>query len=157
MPRKLVGGRHARTRPVVIYLDTSVLGALFFREPTAPAILAHLETVDKEELCVSAWNLAEMASVGALKERTRNIDAAGRAAGLAAFNRFVSDSLHLAEVESGDFRVAVLLLDTPALALRAGDALYLAIVRRLRASLATLDTRQSIAANHCGIPVFPVS
>jgi predicted nucleic acid-binding protein len=29
----------------VIYLDTSVLGALFFREPTAPAILARLETV----------------------------------------------------------------------------------------------------------------
>lgn len=141
----------------MIYLDTSVLGALFFREPTAPAILAHLETVDKDDLCVSAWNLAEMASVGAIKERTRNIDAAGRAAALAAFNRFVSDSLILAEVEPGDFRFAVVLLDMPALALRAGDALHLAIARRMRASFATLDTRQSIAANGCGIPVFPVS
>jgi uncharacterized protein len=77
----------------VIYLDTSVLGALFFREPTAPAILARLETVSKDDLCVSAWNLAEMASVAAIKKRTGSIDAAGRAVGLTAFNRFVSDSL----------------------------------------------------------------
>jgi uncharacterized protein len=110
----------------VIYLDTSVLGALFFREPTAPAILARLETVGKDDLCVSAWNLAEMASVGAIKERTGSIDAADRAAGLAAFNRFVSDSLRLAEVEPGDFRAAIVLLDRPALALRAGDVLHLA-------------------------------
>jgi predicted nucleic acid-binding protein len=141
----------------VIYLDTLVLGALFFREPIAPAILARLETVDKGDLCVSAWNLAEMVSVGAIKERTGSIDVAGRAAGLAAINRFVSDSLRLAEVEPGDFRVAVVLLDTPAFALRAGDVLHLAIVRRLRASLATLDAHQSIAANHYGIPVFRVS
>jgi predicted nucleic acid-binding protein len=141
----------------VIYLDTSVLGALFFREPTAPAILARLETVGKDDLCVSAWNLAEMASVGAIKERTGSIDAAVRAAGLTAFNRFVSDSLRLAEVEPGDFRAAIVLLDTPALALRAGDVLHLAIVRRLRANLAALDARQSMATNHYGIPVFRVS
>ena len=77
----------------MIYLDTSVLGALFFREPTASAILARLETVGKDDLCVSAWNLTEMASVGAIKERTGSIDAADRAVGLTAFNRFVSDSL----------------------------------------------------------------
>jgi uncharacterized protein len=87
----------------VIYLDTSVLGALFFREPTAPAILAHLETVGKDDLCVSAWNLAEMASVGAIKECTGGIDTAGRAARLAAFNRFVSDSLRLARGRAGGF------------------------------------------------------
>lgn len=141
----------------MIYLDTSVLGALFFREPTAPDILARLETLDKGDLCISAWNLAEVASVGAIKERTGSIDAAGRAAGRAACNRFVSDSLMLAEVESGDFRVAAVLLDTPVVALRAGDALHLAIARRLRASLATLDRRQAIAANHYHIPVFPMS
>jgi len=98
-----------------------------------------------------------MASVGAIKKRTGGIDAADRAAGLAAFNRFVSDSLKLAEVEPGDFRAAIVLLDIPVLALCASDALHLAIVRRLRASLATLDARQSMAANHYGIPVFRVS
>jgi hypothetical protein len=98
-----------------------------------------------------------MASVGAIKERTGSIDMSSRTAGLAAFNRFVSDSLRLAKVELGDFRAAIVLLDTPALALCAGDALHLAIVRCLRASLATLDARQSMAANHYGIPVFRVS
>lgn len=140
----------------MIYLDTSVLGALFFREPTAPAVLTRLETTEKDELCVSAWTLAEMASVGAIKERTGNIDAAERMAGLAAFSRFVSDRLVLAEVDPGDFRTAGVLLDTPALALRAGDALHLAIARRLRVGLATLDQRQASAAQHYGIPVFPL-
>lgn len=58
---------------------------------------------------------------------------------------------------AGGFRAAIVLLDTPALALRAGDVLHLAIVRRLRANLAALDARQSMAANHYGIPVFRVS
>jgi predicted nucleic acid-binding protein len=141
----------------VIYLDTSVLGALFFREPTAPAILERLETTGKGELCVSAWTLAEMASAGAIKERTGSIDAAGRMAGLAAFNRFVSDSLALVEVEPGDFRTAAVLLDAPVLALRAGDALHLAVARRLRVGLATLDARQAMVAGHYGIPLFPVA
>lgn len=140
----------------MIYLDTSVLGALFFREPTAPAVLARLETTEKDELCVSAWTLAEMASVGAIKERTGNIDAAARMASMAAFSRFVSDRLILTEVDPGDFRTAAVLLDAPALALRAGDALHLAIARRLRTGLATLDQRQASAAQHYGIPVFPL-
>lgn len=140
----------------MIYLDTSTLGALFFREPSATAVLSRLESVDDGGLCVSAWTLAEMASVGAIKERTGSIDPAGRMEGLAAFNRFVSDSVILVEVEPGDFRTAAVLLDTPALAVRAGDALHLAITRRLRASLATLDARQALAARYYGMEVFPV-
>ena len=141
----------------MIYLDTSTLGCLFFREPAASTVLARLESVDDGNLCISAWTLAEMASVGAIKERTGNIDAAGRMEGLAAFNRFVSDFLTLAEVDSADFRTAAVLLDAPALALRAGDALHLAIARRIRASLATLDARQALAATHYGIPIVSVS
>lgn len=140
----------------MIYLDTSVLGALFFREPSATTVLARLESVGGDDLAVSAWSLVEMASVGAIKERTGSIDAVSRTEGLAAFNQFVSDTLTLIEVESGDFRTATVLMDTPALALRAGDALHLAIVRRLRSRIATLDVRQAVAANHYGIAVFPI-
>lgn len=140
----------------MIYLDTSVLGALFFREPSASAILGALETAGGEELSVSAWTLAEMASVAAIKERTGQIGAQERAAGLAAFDRFVSDSLKLVEVDPGDFRAAAVLLNAPALVLRAGDALHLAIARRLRAGLATLDQRQASSAGYYGIPVLPL-
>ncbi|MBS4097568.1 MAG: type II toxin-antitoxin system VapC family toxin [Sulfuricella sp.] len=141
----------------MIYLDTSVLGALFFREPSAPTILSRLESAPGTALVISAWTLAEMASVGAIKERTGQIGAQDRAAGLAAFQRFVADTLNLVEVEPGDFRTAAPLLDLPTTTLRAADALHLSIAHRLRADLATLDRRQGMAANHYGIGLFPLS
>lgn len=141
----------------MIYLDTSVLGALFFREPSAPEILSRLESVSATPLVISAWTLAEMASVGAIKERTGQIGALDRAASLAAFQRFVSDTLNLVEVDPGDFRTAATLLNLPATTLRAADALHLAIAHRLRADLATLDRRQETAASHYGISLFPVT
>ncbi len=138
----------------MIYLDTSVLGALFFREPGALELVARLEATG-ESFAVSAWTLAEMASVGAIKERTGQTSPSERAAALAAFHRFVADSTLLSEVDPGDYRTAAVLLDAPALALRAGDALHLAVVRRLRAALFTLDRRQADAARHYGIPLQP--
>ncbi|WP_255210733.1 type II toxin-antitoxin system VapC family toxin [Methylogaea oryzae] len=80
-----------------------------------------------------------------------------RAEGLAAFHRFVAGALTLIEVEPTDFRTAAVLLDTPHLALRAGDALHLAVARRWRAALATLDVRQSQAAEHYGLELFPLT
>lgn len=138
---------------MAIYLDTSLLGAWFFREPEAERWIAPLEAA-RDMLAVSAWTLAEMASVGAIKERTGLIDAQERAEALAAFHRFVSDTLTLVEVDPGDFRTAAVLLDAPALSLRAGDALHLAIARRLRARFYTLDRRQADAARHYGIPLL---
>lgn len=140
----------------MIYLDTSVLGALFFRQPSAPEILASLESARETRFLVSAWTLTEMASVAAIKERTGQIGAPDRAAGLAAFQRFVTDSLTLVEVDPGDFRTAVTLLDLSTTALRAADALHLAVARRSRAKLATLDRRQGEAAGQFGIDLFPV-
>ncbi|MBS3935540.1 MAG: type II toxin-antitoxin system VapC family toxin [Sulfuritalea sp.] len=137
----------------MIYLDTSVLGALFFREPNAVELLTRLETA-KDAFAVSAWTLTEMAGVGALKERTGQTSSSGRAAALAAFHRFVADSATQFETDPGDYRTAAVLLDAPSLALRAGDALHLAITRRLRASLFTLDRRQADAARHYGITLF---
>ena len=60
----------------------------------------------KISLYFSSWTLAEMASVGAIRERTGHIDAAGLGVGLAALYRFVSDSLTLSEVEPTDRRRA---------------------------------------------------
>lgn len=144
-------------RRKVVYLDTSVLGALFFKEPAAPEILTHLESAPESTLAISAWTLTEMASVGAIKERTGQIGAQDRVASLAAFQRFVTDTLNLVEVEPGDFRTAATLLDLPSTALRAPDALHLAIAHRMCADLATLDRRQGMAANHYGIGLFPVA
>ncbi len=137
----------------MIYLDTSVLGALFFREPGAVELVSRLETAN-DVLAVSAWTLTEMASVASIKERTGQTTASGRAAALAAFHRFVAESMTLTEIDPADFRTAAVLLDAPSLTLRAGDALHLAIARRLRAGLLTLDRRQANAAQHYGVPLY---
>lgn len=129
----------------MIYLDTSVLGALFFREPGAARLLGRLEPLHREGLLVSAWTLTEMASVGGIKQRTGAIDAATRQQALAHFQRFVSAELRTVEIEPVDFRSAAVFIEAPP-ALRAGDALHLAIAHRLGARLASLDRRLNEAA-----------
>jgi uncharacterized protein len=140
----------------VIYLDTSVLGAIFFREANAAELLTRLEQVRHRKLMISAWTLTEMASVGGIKVRTGAIDAARRQQALANFQRFASAHLGLAEIEPADFRAAAVFIDNP-LALRAGDALHLAVVRRLNASMATLDYRLYAAADALGIVRIPMA
>lgn len=137
----------------MIYLDTSVLGAIFFREPGAIQVLDRIEAARKEGLMISAWTLTEMASAAAIKERTGVIDSAARQLALAAFQRFASGQLVLTEIDPGDFRTAATLLDAPG-NLRSGDALHLAVARRMRTGLATLDQRQRLAATRNGITVL---
>lgn len=138
----------------MIYLDTSVLGAVFFREPNAATVLDHVKTASASGLVISAWTLTEMASVGAIKERTGTIDHPTRRQALAKFGRFVSSSLLVTEIEPTDFRVAATMIAGPG-ALRAGDALHLAVARRLDSDLATLDRRLAKAAPLYGIDLMP--
>lgn len=136
----------------MIYLDTSVLGAIFFREPGSAEVLNRLMAASRDGLTASAWLLTEMASVGGIKERTGIIDSDLRRAAMAHFQRFVSARVRIVEVDPGDFRTAALLLESP-YPLRAGDALHLALARRLKARLGSLDRRQIIAAEGLGIAV----
>ncbi|MCK0506881.1 type II toxin-antitoxin system VapC family toxin [Aromatoleum anaerobium] len=139
----------------MIYLDTSVLGAVFFRETRAADLVSRLESMRKERLMISAWTLTEMASVGGIKQRTGAVDGAMRQAALANFQRFASTHLGTVEIEPADFRTAAVLIETPA-ALRAGDALHLAVARRLQARIATLDQRLRQAADTLGLLCIPL-
>jgi predicted nucleic acid-binding protein len=139
----------------VIYLDTSVLGAIFFREPNAALVFGQVKAARSRGLVISAWTLTEMASVGAIKERTGAIDHATRQQALSTFHRFASSNLTLVEVDPADFRSAAMLIAGPG-GLRAGDALHLALAKRLSADLATLDRRLADAAPACGVPLLPV-
>ena len=134
----------------MIYIDTSVLGAIFFRETGAEALLERLEVSAKHGLRISAWSLTELASVGAIKQRMGHIDALTRQHAMATFQRFASDNLKLAEVDPADFRAAATIIDGSN-NLRSSDALHLAIARRLGASLMTLDKRQADAAAGAGL------
>lgn len=134
----------------MIYLDTSVLGAVFFREPGAAELVAWLERRRKQGLAISAWTLTEMASVGGIKQRTGVIDAVVRQQALANFQRFASAHFALAEIDPADFRAAAVFIEMP-LNLRAGDALHLAVARRIGARLASLDRRMKEAADAVGV------
>lgn len=134
----------------MIYLDTSVLGALFFREAGSADLVAWLERRRKQGLTISAWTLTEMASVGGIKQRTGAIDSVVRQQALANFQRFASANLAVVEIDPADFRAAAVFIDTP-LNLRAGDALHLAVARRIGARLASLDRRLGEAAAAVGV------
>jgi predicted nucleic acid-binding protein len=139
----------------VIYLDTSVLGAIFFREPGSAGLVTWLERKRKQGLTISAWTLTEMASVGGVKQRMGVIDAQMRQQALANFQRFASVHFGLVEIDPADFRAAAVFIDMP-LNLRAGDALHLAVARRTSARLASLDQRMGEAADAVGIkPLVP--
>jgi hypothetical protein len=140
----------------VIYIDTSVLGAIFFREPGAANLVARLESQRKTRLMISAWTLTEMASIGGIKQRTGAIDAASRQQALANFQRFSSMNLGMTEIEPADFRTAAVFIESPAV-LRAGDALHLAVARRLGARLASIDRRLCAATEMLGLPRFDLS
>jgi hypothetical protein len=140
----------------VIYIDTSVLGAIFFREPGAADFVARLEHQRKAQLMISAWTLTEMATIGGIKQRTGAIDASTRQQALANFQRFASTNLGMTEIEPADFRTAAVFIETP-IALRAGDALHLAVARRLGARIASLDRRLCDASETLGLARFDLS
>lgn len=136
----------------MIYLDTSVLGSIFFRETGAEDLLRRLEALSKSGLRISAWSLTELPSVGAIKQRVGLIDTVTRQNAMATFQRFASGNLQLSEVDPADFRAAAALIDG-SINLRAGDALHLAIARRLGAAFMTLDKRQAGAARALGLKI----
>jgi len=140
----------------VIYLDTSVLGAIFFREPGAANLVARIESQRKAKLMISAWTLTEMASIGGIKQRTGAIDAETRQQAIANFQRFASGNLVTVEIDPADFRTAAVLIESPT-ALRAGDALHLAIARRLGARVASLDQKLCSAIKTLGLAGFDLA
>ncbi|MDZ4252532.1 MAG: type II toxin-antitoxin system VapC family toxin [Sulfuritalea sp.] len=140
----------------MIYLDTSVLGAIFFREPGAARLVGRLERQRTGRLMISAWTLTEMASIGGIKQRTGSINAETRQQALANFQRFASTHLSMTEIEPTDFRTAAALIDSP-IALRAGDALHLAVARRLGARLASLDKQLCSATKALGLALFELA
>ena len=140
----------------MIYLDTSVLGAIFFREPGAANLVARIESQRKAKLMISAWTLTEMASIGGIKQRTGAIDAETRQQAIANFQRFASGNLVTVEIDPADFRTAAVLIESPT-ALRAGDALHLAIARRLGARVASLDLKLCSAIKTLGLAGFDLS
>lgn len=136
-----------------VYLDTSVLVSVLTNEATTPRVNAWLGAQTPGTLFISEWTHTEIANALSLKMRTGEITLALRAAATAGFTTLASSSLPTLAVLSNHFEVAAHLAGQQQLALRAGDALHLAIARDNGHSVATFDQRMADAALQIGVPV----
>jgi uncharacterized protein len=135
---------------MAVYLDTSVLVALFFHEGASAAARARASR--EPQLWVSRWTLAEFASAVAFKRRQAQTDAATARKASARLNAIVADGgLQVADLERADFERAGTLCEAHASGLRTPDALHAAVASRLRLLLLTADERQAGGCGHHGI------
>jgi uncharacterized protein len=133
------------------YLDTSVLIPTLIAEASTEAVFEWLGA--NRELLVSDFAAAEVASALSRLVHTGRLAFPDAFARLADFDAWRAALSSPVEIRSADAQLAYIFARRFELALRAPDALHLAISRRLDATLITLDRRLAAAARDLGVAV----
>jgi predicted nucleic acid-binding protein len=134
-----------------LYLDTSVLGALYILEALSAAAAA----VGATPPAFSALTEVEFASVVARRLRERTISAADGALVLRTFDAHVADRRYRRlPVVAETFVEAGRLLRSGAAPLSTSDALHLAIAASNRKPLCTADRQLARAAARLGAKIL---
>ena len=133
------------------YVDASVMLPMLIKEPASATVDAFMAV--QHELWVSDFAAAEVASALSRLVRTGRLQATDAAARLSEFDVWRVAMTMPAEIHAVDGRLAGAYVRRFDLALRAPDALHLAIARRLEAALITLDRRLAAAARELGIAI----
>ena len=134
-----------------IYLDTSVLIPILVREAVSDTVRTYLAA--RNDRLISDFAAVEVASVFSRLVRTRAFSRTEAAARLTDFDAWRAATSSSADIHAADARLANTYVRSFELMLRAPDALQLAIVNRVRATLVTLDRRLERAAQELGISV----
>ena len=134
------------------YLDASVLIALLTVEPFSNRADAFVSATP-DPLLVSDFAGAEFASAIARRVRTRESTLSDAQRDLADFDVWVERSARRVGISPADIAVATTFLRPLDLTLRTPDALHIAIVQRLDATLVTFDRRMADSARTLGIAV----
>jgi len=137
-----------------VYLDASVLVALF----TVDALTARADAVLREILdtpVVSDFAGIELTSAVSRRVRTRDLDVDEARRAFETFDGWVSRGVQREELRSEDVVLADGYLRRLDLALRAPDAINIAIAQRLGASLLSFDQKMVAAARSLGLRVLP--
>jgi uncharacterized protein len=129
-----------------LYLDTAVLVSALTNEADTDRVLNWLGDQSGQPLFISHWVQTEFSSALALKFRMGKITSEYRAEALDRFATMKADSFKVARIADQHFTSAARMSDQSALGLRAGDALHLAIVLDIGATLCTLDKKFAAAA-----------
>jgi len=139
-----------------LYLDASAILPRLIQEPASPAVRQYLEAARQERL-ISDFAAAEVASGLSRLVRMGLIDIGDASARLADFEIWRAATSSSVDVHAADVRLAYTYVRRFDLMLRAPDALHLAIVRRIDATLVTLDQRLARAAQELGITVEAIA
>ncbi|MCP9857921.1 type II toxin-antitoxin system VapC family toxin [Cyanobium sp. Cruz-8H5] len=135
----------------MIYLDTSVVVALLTPEERSPHALDWFAQC-REPLVSSDWLITETHSALGIKQRHHGLSSQSRQAAADQFVRLLQGGVELRSLDRDRFRQAAELLQDPALGLRAGDALHLAMALHSRCTqLASFDGRMLQAATALGL------
>ena len=138
----------------MVYVDTSVLVALFTNEATAERI-ANWTAEETRPLVSGDWCVTEFASALSLKQRTSQITPRQSNAAWKVFSQFCEGHLRLLPLEREVFGQAAHMVRTSKNGLRAGDALHLALALRVRAvAFFTLDVRLAKSAGQSKLRVI---
>jgi predicted nucleic acid-binding protein len=133
------------------YVDTSILVAALTTEAHSRRAERFLTAHRVGDLAISEWVIAEFSSALSMELRLGTIDEETRKAGLEALHIMTSQSLALVPVTSSHFRTAARFADQDRLALRAPDALHLAVAAEQGMVLSTLDERLATAGKALGV------
>lgn len=135
-----------------VYLDASVLLPTLIQETASAAVDAYMLAGGREFL-VSDFAAAEVASGLSRLVRMGLIEIGDAAARLTNFDVWRAATTSTVDVHAYDIRLAAAYVRRFDLALRAPDAVHIAIARRLEVPLVTLDRRLAGAAIELGIAV----
>jgi uncharacterized protein len=137
---------------VSLYLDASILVALFVIDPSSARAEAFL-SAHPEIVVVSDFGVAEFSS--AVRRRVRTRDLTREDGQLAFFNldTWVARSAYREEITTADIDAANRILRRLDVNLRTPDAIHIAISQRLGATLVTFDRSMAAGAGALGIAV----
>jgi hypothetical protein len=136
---------------LILYLDTSLLVTGLTLEQNTRAVQIWMADRASDAFAISDWVIAEFSSALSVKLRVGDITPQHRAEALAQFGRLIDRNFTTLPVSAAHFRNAARFADNYAVALRAGDALHLAICAAHGITLCTRDRPLARAGEKLGV------
>jgi predicted nucleic acid-binding protein len=134
------------------YFDASYLIPLVRVEPLSNRVESFIESLSPTGFVTSLWTLVECRSALAREVRMGKMSTDLFARCRRELDEFLSASVRLVLPGEEDYRLAVHMIEDHQSGLRAGDAMHLAMARRLgSAYLLTLDRKLAATAQAKGI------
>lgn len=135
-----------------VYLDASVIVALFIEDKLSSRAGSYLRAID-DVVVVSDFAAAEFASAVARRVRMGEVAERDGRIAFANFDIWTERAAARVETVHADMIAAGAMLRRLDLTLRTPDALNIAIAQRMAAVLATFDKKMVECAEALGVPV----